>query len=253
MGYITGVWGSRLMLESYRYVQNENITVYYIGNDMRFVVEVKEEILYAYKELENYFHLIDKGFSIRAIIAMNRREYNYISKMILKLRGNNESKKSQVAITSKNDLLILSPFAYEEESTYTYDEYKLKKVIYSQVVHIFHEFLSLNSEVSSTWIGQGIAMYLSGLWKEGEVKKVINEAIKKDMIPQLNEIQENESLYKIWAWTIVKYIEENYGKETINKIIRNYDVDDIFNILKCSIDDFEVQWKTWLKDENNLS
>ncbi len=76
MGYITGVWGSRLMLESYRYVQNENITVYYIGNDMRFVVEVKEEILYAYKELENYFHLIDKGFSIRAIIAMNRREYN---------------------------------------------------------------------------------------------------------------------------------------------------------------------------------
>ncbi len=96
-------------------------------------------------------------------------------------------------------------------------------------------------------------MYLSGLWKEGEVKKVINEAIKKDMIPQLNEIQENESLYKIWAWTIVKYIEENYGKETINKIIRNYDVDDIFNILKCSIDDFEVQWKIWLKDENNLS
>lgn len=253
MGYITGVWGSRLMLESYRYVQNENITVYYIGNDMRFVVEVKEGILYAYKELENYFHLIDKGFSIRAIIAMNRREYNYISKMILKLRGNNESKKSQVSITSKNDLLILSPFAYEEESTYTYDEYKLKKVIYSQVVHIFNEFLSLNPEASSTWFGQGIAIYLSKLWNEENINKEIKKAIKEDMIPSLKMIQENKSLYKTWGWTIVRYIEDVYGKETINEIIRKYDVDDIFNILKCSIDDFQVQWKTWLKDENNLS
>lgn len=252
MGYITVVWGNRLMLENYRYVRNENITVYYIGNDMRFVVEVKEGILYAYKELENYFHLMDKKFSIRAIIAMNRREYNYISKMILKLRGNNGSKKKQVAVTSKNDLLLLSPFAYEEETTYTYNENQFKKIIYGQVVHMFHEFLSLNPEASSTWIGHGMAMYLSELWKDGEVKKEINEAIKKDMIPQLNEIRENKSLYKKWSWTIVKYIEETYGKELINKIIRNYDVNCIFNILNSTVDDFEVKWKIWLKDENNL-
>ena len=252
MGYITIVWGSRLMLESYRYVQNENITVYYIGNDSRFVVEIKEGIIDACKELEEYFQLGDRKFSIRAILAMNRREYDYMSKIILKLSSNNTSKRSEVAITSKNDLLILSPFAYEEESTYTYDDNQLKKIIYSQVVHIFHEFLSLNSEVSYTWLGQGIAMYLSELWKEGEVKKVIDEAIKNDIIPHLKEIQGNKSLYKTWAWTIVKYIEETYGKETINKIIRSYDEEDIFNIIKSSINDFEVQWKIWLNDEKNL-
>jgi len=245
--------GSRLMLESYKYARKENVTVYYVGNDRRFVIEVMEGVLYSYKELEKYFQLGDRKFSIRAILAMNRREYDYISKIILKLSCNNTSKRSEVAITSKNDLLILSPFAYEEESTYTYDENQLKKIIYSQVVHIFHEFLSLNSEVSYTWLGQGIAMYLSELWKEGEVKKVIDEAIKNDIIPHLKEIQESKSLFKTWAWTIVKYIEETYGKEIINKIIRNYDEEDIFNIIKSSINDVEVQWKIWLNDEKNLA
>jgi len=231
--------GSRLMLESYKYARKEKVTVYYVGNDRRFVIEVMEGVLYSYKELEKYFQLGDRKFSIRAILAMNRREYDYISKIILKLSSNNTSTRSEVAITSKNDLLILSPFAYEEESTYTYDENQLKKIIYS--------------EVSYTWLGQGIAMYLSELWKEREVKKVIDEAIKHDIIPHLKEIQESKSLFKTWAWTIVKYIEETYGKETINKIIRSYDEEGIFNIIKSSINDFEVQWRIWLNDEKNLS
>ncbi len=241
------------MLENYKYACKENITVYYVGNDSRFVIEVMEGVLYSYKELEKYFQLKDREFSIRTILAMNRREYDYMGEAILKLKRNSASKRSEVTITSKNDLLILSPFAYEEESTYDYEGEMLQKLIYSQVVHIFNEFLSLNPEASSTWFGQGIAIYLSKLWNEENINKEIKKAIKEDMIPSLKMIQENKSLYKTWGWTIVRYIEDVYGKEIINEIIRKYDVDDIFNILKCSIDDFEVQWKTWLKDENNLS
>ena len=48
------------MLESYRYAQRESVTIYYVGNDRRFVSEVLEGVLYAYKELEKYFQLEDE-------------------------------------------------------------------------------------------------------------------------------------------------------------------------------------------------
>jgi hypothetical protein len=241
------------MLESYRYAQRESVTIYYVGNDRRFVSEVLEGVLYAYKELEKYFQLEDRKFSIRAILVMNRREYDCMSKMVLNLKRNSESKRNEVIITSKNDLLILSPFAYREDSIYDYENKKFEKLIYSQIVHIFHEFLSLNPEASSTWFGQGIAMYLSKLWNDENVKNSIKEAISEDMIPQLNEVQENKNLYKIWGWTIVKYIEETYGKEIIIKIIRSNTKNDIFSIIEISIDEFEDKWRSWLKDEENIS
>ena len=241
------------MLENYKYAHKENVTVYYIGNDSRFVIEVMEGVLNSYKELEKYFQLKDREFSIRTILAMNRREYDYIGETILKLKRNSASKRSEVTITSKNDLLILSPFAYEEESTYDYEREMLQKLIYSQVVHIFNEFLSLNPEASSTWFGQGIAIYLSKLWNEENINKEIKKAIKEDMIPSLKMIQENKSLYKTWVWTIVRYIEEVYGKEIINEIIRKYDESDIFSIIKVPIDDFEDRWRAWLENEDNIS
>ncbi|WP_346887634.1 hypothetical protein [Clostridium sp. UBA1056] len=241
------------MLESYKYARKENVTVYYVGNDSRFVIEVMEGLLYSYKELEKYFQLKDRKFSIRAILAMNRREYDYIGETVLKLKRNSASKRSEVTITSKNDLLILSPFAYGEESTYDYEGEMLQKLIYSQVVHIFNEFLSLNPEASSTWFGQGIAIYLSKLWDEENINKEIKKAMKEEMIPSLKMIQENKSLYKTWAWTIIRYIEEIYGKEIINEIIRKYDESDIFSVIKVPIDDFEDQWRAWLENEDNIS
>lgn len=251
LGYISKI-GGNLMLESYRYARRENVTVCYTGNDRRFVAEIMEEVLYAYKDLKEYFQLGDKEFSIRVILAMSRREYDYICKEVLKVRKNEKSKKNEVAIVSKNDLLILSPFAYEDESTYIYERKKLQKIIYNQVVNIFNEFLSLDPKASSRWFGQGLAIYLSNLWNEDGTNTILKNDIQGDTLPSLKEIQENEKLYKIWAWTIVKYIEEVYGKEIINKIIRSNDENYVFNIIGTSITEFEVQWTVWLKMNDNI-
>ncbi|AWZ49004.1 hypothetical protein C3495_09360 [Clostridiaceae bacterium 14S0207] len=241
------------MLENYKCMNKENIYVFYMEKDKCFVEETLEKVIKAYEELSDYFEIKKGSFNIKVILACNRKEYENLVLNLLKVNIEIPSRKSRIAQPQEEYLVLLSPNVYEEDSIYKYDQKEYERLIYHETTHMFEEYLCKDMENSSLWFGEGLAVYLSQQWKyEKEFRKTVEENVKNCVIPNLRDIDKNRIFAYEWGWTLIKYIEEKYGKNTINKIVRNYENGDVFGYMKVNMELLEKQWKRWVLNEKNI-
>ncbi|SHH70212.1 hypothetical protein SAMN02745196_01105 [Clostridium collagenovorans DSM 3089] len=143
--------------------------------------------------------------------------------------------------------MLLSPIAYETESSYKYKSEDFERLIFHELVHMFQEHLIVDSGRFPIWFKEGEAIYLSGQWNiEPEFKDSVEKSLSKNEIPTLREINNNVVLSYEWGGVLLKYIDELYGREGIVDITKNCTHRYIFEYLDWDLSEYEIQWKKWV-------
>ena len=242
------------MLENFKNIKEENIEIYYKNEEESIVNKTFSGLKNAYKTLSKYFETNSENFDVKAIIAHNRKEYEDVVLNVLKVNIEIPSRRSRIAQPQGKYLVLLSPNAYEKDSIYSYIEDDYERLIFHEVTHMFEEYLSKDMENSSLWFGEGLAVYLSKQSKyEDEFRHTVCESIQKRNVPTLEEIEGKFEFAYEWGWTLIKYIEEVYGKQMINDILRNYDNGKVLEYMKVNKNIFEEQWKKYVLNKNNIN
>ncbi len=238
------------MIDKYKHIQEDNASVYYSTKDEIFAKETLSELKESYQALFKYFRLdIDQGFSFNAYLATNRKEFENLVINLLNIDIEIPSRKSHIAQPQGNNLILLSPSAYEEDSTYKYNIEDYQRLLLHEMTHMFQEYLSPDMEKLPRWFTEGMAIYISEKWKyEDEFKESVLKTINEGNTPSFAEINENIILSYIWGWTIIKYIVDKYGNDKVIEILTNMSLNEYHNI----INSFFNQWKDWVSKKENV-
>lgn len=231
-------------MSKYLLERQDNITVEYTLDDKPFVQETLDDSLSAFRFVAKYFGM--ELFPARIILVPDRREFDRCVKEVLNVDIEVPSHPRRIGQPQKTDLIVLSPRAWERGiNEYTPDSYK--KFLFHEIVHIVEEHLSPEIEKVTRWWSEGLAIYLSGQWRSGREIDRIAEGIRKKTIPAIKDMEDDSSgaveLSYTWGWTIVKYIDNTYGKYMIQKIVKECDDGDIFRMVGESLQEFEKRWK----------
>ncbi|RKP58001.1 hypothetical protein D7Z26_00365 [Cohnella endophytica] len=118
------------------------------------------------------------------------------------------------------------------------------------VFQLIHEFVhsviqQINSKIGQVkWLDEGTAYYASGQL-EAELKSPTRHPVFPDFeqvaSPSFFDVF-NQSAY-FYSGTIVKFITDKYGQESLNKVIRN--PDHFEELLNVSFQTFYEEWKAW--------
>jgi len=244
------------MLDNYSILHNHNIEVRYIKGDEAFAEETFIALKEAIFSLSNYFLLKESFPPIRVILVPNRNEFDRFVINLLGIEIEIPSRPTRMAQPQKTDLVVLSPSAYEQHSTFKYFPDEYKRLLFHEITHMFEEYLNLSdTERTPRWWSEGLAVYLSGHWKyedQYKFRQPVLKGIREKIIPDFKEIQPNLELCYDWGWTIVMFIEETYGKEMILKIVRECDDENVLGMLGEDFRNFDDRWKEWLLEKEEL-
>ena len=229
----------------------KDIEVRYIEGDEPFAEETFIALKEALVSLSKYFCLKEPFPKIRVILVPNRNEFDRFVIDLLGVEIETPSRPTRMAQPQKTDLVVLSPSAYEQHSTFKYFPDEYKRLLFHEITHMFEEYIAPTSAMETVprWWSEGLAVYLSGQWKyedQYRFRQPVLKGIKEKLIPNLKEIQASIELCYDWGWTMVIFIENTYGKESILKIVRECDNGNVSGILGEDFKNFEKRWKEWL-------
>jgi hypothetical protein len=249
------VWGTQ-MLDDYLVLGGKNIEVRYVDGDKLFAEETASALTEAIASVSTYFSLETPFPPIRAILAPHREEYDRLVANLLSVKIEKPSHPARVAQPQKTDLVALSPSAYEHDSVFEYRSDEYRRLLFHEMTHMFEEYLAPAAamETMPRWWSEGIAAYLSGQWKyedQYKFRQPVLQGIKDKVIPDIEEIEASVELGYDWGWTIVMFIDKIYGRETIQRIVRECDNGDVFGMLGEDMNTFQGKWKEWLLEESD--
>ncbi len=185
--------------------------------------------------------------NINIYLAPNRNEFEYLILNILKINVKMPTNKGRIAQPQRADLILLCPSAYDTDSIYKYNFDDYKRLLTHEMVHMFHEHLSVDMENIARWFSEGIAIYLSKQNEyEDEFKRPVIDGVLDNKIPTIEDINNDIMLSYDWGWCIVKYIDETYGFDTVLNIARNCGSNDVIGFISNDKEGFEKNWRHWL-------
>lgn len=194
-----------------------------------------------------YFDLSEAFPQVTVVLVSDRNEFDRLVRNLLKIEIEVPSHPARIAQPQKTDMVVLSPSAYEEHSTFTYVPDDFGRLLVHELVHMIEEHLSPDIEASSRWWGEGLAVYLSGQWRlERGFRQPVLDGIAAGEIPSFSDIESEARLAYDWGWTIVAFIEDQYGRDTILRIVRQCSDGDVFSFLNERPADVEKRWRGWL-------
>ncbi len=242
------------MLDEYIELRSGNIEVRYAGADHRYAKETLAVLTEAYAFLKEYFHTAELfPTPIRAIMVPTRSEYDRLVVDLLGVDIEVPSNPGRVAQPQQTDIVFLSPSAYRQHSTYSYNADEYRRLVYHELVHVFEEHLSPDIEAVPRWWSEGLAAYLSGQWKhedQFQFRQPVTEGIRVRRVPGINEIEQDVQLCYAWGWTVVMFIDKACGKDTIVRIVKECDNGDVIATLGKDPAAFEQRWQEWLLQED---
>lgn len=240
------------MLEEYKAFFSENFTIFYSEkNDVAQNISTTLENAMSF--CENYFSLDTKLGRIRVVLVDTRSEFDRLVKDLLEVPIESPSHPARIAQTQHLDMVALSPSAYEQHSTFTYEPEGFKRLLLHELIHIIEEYLNPNIESIPNWWSEGLAIFLSNQWRYDDIFRIpALKGIIQNQIPTFEQIQNDRSLSYDWGWTMVNFIEDNYGQKMINKIVRNCADGNVLNFSGTTIHAFEQNWMQWLAKPSNF-
>jgi len=245
----------RWMLDEYIEVRSGNIEVRYAAADQRHAEETLAVLTQAYAFLKEYFCLSRPFPSpIVAILVPSRSEYDRLVTGLLDVDIEVPSNPGRVAQPQHTYIVFLSPSAYGQHSTYSYDAAEYRRLVVHELVHVFEEHLSPDIEAAPRWWSEGMAAFLSGQWRHTDqflFRQPVLDGIRLGHVPCISEIQADVQLCYAWGWTIVMFIDKACGKDTIVRIVKECNDGDVIASLGEDPADFEQRWQKWLLEENN--
>lgn len=131
------------MIEAFSIIKRDNITLHYVGLDRVIAGHTMEVLHNSYNTLAEYHGLQNKKILVRVIIVPNRRDYDKILSSVIGSSKAVPTKNSEVFRVHINDILLLSTFAYGEESSVQYTRESYYKSLIECMNKVFENFLAI--------------------------------------------------------------------------------------------------------------
>lgn len=237
------------MLDDYLALGNDRIKIRYIDKDRLFAEETCVKMTDAVDSLTKYFDLETPFPPIRAILVTDRDEFDRLVVDLLGVEIERPSRPTRMAQPQRTDLVVLSPSAYGQHSTFEYVPDEYSRLLFHEVTHMFEEHLAPNMDTPPRWWSEGLAAYLSGQWEHEDqyrFRQPLLQGIETGRVPDIGEIEASVELCYDWGWSIVMFIEKIYGRELILRIVRECDDGDVCGMLGEDMDTFQRNWERWL-------
>ena len=237
------------MQHTYHTLRDGNILVEYTERDRPFTDEALGHVSDAIGILGDYFDCADDLPPIRTILVPDRNEFDRCVKDILGVDIETPSSPFRIGQPQRNELVLLSPRAYEK-GYHTYSPDAFRMLVIHETTHVVEEHLSPDIESVPRWWSEGLAMFLSRHWEE-EVPRIL-DGIESNRIPSISDMQDGAitdqsvKLCYRWGWTVVAHVHVVHGKDPVVRVVRECGDGDVFRVLGVQPDAFEDRWREWL-------
>jgi len=237
------------MPNEYLRIVSEHSWIDYVGPD-RLHAEVTADVIQdAIASLVTYMAL-DRPFpTIHAILAPDRNAFDSLIADVLRVEIERPSDPRRIAQPQRTDVVFLSPSVYATQSAYEYVPMDYRRMVHHEMVHVVQEYLSPNIETSPFWWDEGLAVYLSEQWQyesQFRFREPVIAAEQEKCIPSLADIERDPALAYAFGWTLVRFIEQQCGRETVRRGIRQMADGDVFAAIRQARNCFERDWQAWL-------
>jgi hypothetical protein len=237
------------MLSQYQVLKNSHFDIYH-SNEGDIARNALLALNRAFEFCKQYFSL-ESFPKIRVVFVCNRNEFDRLVRDLLNVEIEVPSNPARIAQTQRLDMVLLSPTAYVQHSTFTFESPSFDRLLFHELIHIVEEYLSPNIEEIPNWWSEGLAIYLSEQWRFDDLfRKPAIDGIRQNKIPYLSEILSDRRLAYDWGWTIVSYIELLFGQSMIKEIITHCADGNVIDMVDIDINEFENGWKNYLKTLN---
>ncbi len=227
------------------------VTVEFVERDHVLVPEVVSGLSEAIERLSDYFGVQDVP-AIRTVLTPSRGEFDRCIREILGIQIEAPSNPVRVAQPQRTDLILLSPAAWDK-GMHTYTPAGFRRLIAHEVAHIIEEYLSPNIEAVPRWWSEGLGMYTSGQWQEPEFLQEVLSMVEANALPSISQMQDGAvatdgvKLCYVWGWTLVMYVDREFGRHIVRRIVRECEDGDVIRVLGQTQQHFEPAWREWLK------
>jgi len=237
------------MLDQYLKLGRNLIDVCYVERDCSYAEDIAATLAKSIDTLVAYFDITESLPRIRAILAPDRDAFDVLVADLLDVQIERPSDPRRIAQPQKTDIVFLSPSAYAAESAYDYVPDDFLRMAHHELVHVIQELLSPGIEESPLWWDEGLAVYFSNQWMFGgqfRFREPVLESIRDGQAPGMSAIQADHSLAYSFGWTIVRFIDQEMGTDSITKIVRQMRDGDVFSLLGMDAGVLEERWRAWL-------
>lgn len=131
------------MIDNFSLIKRGNITLHYVGLDRIIAADTIDVLENSYNKLAEYHGLSNKRILVRVIIVPTRKDYDRALSEDLNLKKEVPTKKSEVIRVHINDILLLSTFAYRQESSVEYRREVYYKSLIEGMNKVFENFLAI--------------------------------------------------------------------------------------------------------------
>ena len=241
------------LLMDYRSVGDSGIQVWHVKGEDEYAADACLTLAGKQKLLLRTFCVEEVFPLVRAVLVPNRDEFDRLVKDLLRIEIEVPSHPARIAQPQRTDMIVLSPTAYAEHSTFEFVPEHFRRLLAHEFVHMIEEFLSPDIEASPGWWSEGLAVYFSEQSAhEDGFRGAAVDAIVTGSIPALARIMDDGKLAYDWGWTLVQYLDAVYGRDVICRIVRECADGNVLSCLGVGQDAFEEQWLQWLRDGEHL-
>lgn len=156
-----------------------------------------------------------------------------------------------------HDLYLISPKAYPKDisanylnSSGTCDMAMYKRFIAHEMVHMMEEYVSPKGamEVRPQWWSDGLAVYLTGQYRDRVSSKHIKADLAAGRLPSIDGMKGAPAY--TWGWSLVRHIERRFGRKKFRSVLLESNTSDIPGFLKISRKALEKDWQSCVWREN---
>ncbi|MBK7130950.1 MAG: hypothetical protein IPM74_18370 [Crocinitomicaceae bacterium] len=195
----------------------------------------KIESFFSKKFLEKFdVFIYSERDSLDKVLALNYNIPNFRSECWL------------VAIGERLRIDLLSPRVWSSQSCEpgANDTNAIYQIVTHELVHVFHQQHCQNIQRNENmqWFTEGLAVYVSGQLGNVPDTTIKNLLLEADSPESLIDLKNNPYNYNL-SGSLVEYIDENYGRNVVFKMISIEDASELLENLKVSEAQLIVEWK----------
>ena len=238
------------ILNNWIIVEEPNFSLYYKPNDKKHAQQISNWIKTGQRSINIIF---GRDFKQKFdIYIFNDRDS--LNKQWQK-DWNMPEFKSQcwmVASGIAHRLDILSPGIWKTQACEhdAEDTVATKKLLSHELVHVFHGQYNPSPTFEDIenidWFIEGLAVFASGQLDAERYKRTENFILNNEGPQKLADIWKGENKYGL-AGSMVKYIDDKYGREVLIKLIQHTKATEILTTLDVSEEELIQGWKQSFK------
>ncbi len=211
------------------FIKSKHFEIYYEKNNLSSEIYAK-----------NFLHELEDNYN-RILNFFNLKE-DSIPIVKIYLYSNYEEFRNSIFEEVSFDVTITNVTGYTLGPSKFYLAYRNDRNITITAIHEFVHcvtFNSLNTELIPSWLGEGIAMYLS---QDSDKYIEYYPSFAENGLPSHYELNDYDNRY-IYGYSLVEYIYVEFGKEKLLELLRG---GNIYDILKISEKDFSEGWRSYI-------